>query len=303
MISKCIYKKITWIDLESPTREEIESIQEDFNLPGLVAEELRLPMFRSKVDRYGQFIYLVLHFPTFSKKANTIIEQEVDFIIGKDFVVTAHYEPINAITEFAKLFEINSTLDRGVELSHGGFLFFHIIREMYRLLETELDAMNESLHDVERRIFEGKESQMVSVISNLNRTLVDFKQAIRFHNETLISLQEAGADFFGHEFAYYLNVVAGEYRKIQKTIEDHKEILKDLRETNDSLLTAKTNDIITKLTIMNFTMLPLMLITSVFAIHSEVYLIKTVTDFLFVILAMGLTGITMIIYFKSRKWL
>jgi magnesium transporter len=298
-----MYKKLTWIDLESPTKEEVESIQESLDLPSLVAEELRLPLFRSKVDRYDRFIYVVLHFPSFSKKLNKTIEQEVDFIIGKDFVLTAHYEPVTALEEFSKLFEINSTLDRGIQLDHAGFLFYNIILELYRSLEGQLESMNESIHTIERHIFEGKESEMVSSISSLNRMLVDFKQAVRFHNETLLSLEKVGTEFFGQPFNYNLNVLSGEYRKIQKTIEDQKEVMRDLRETNDSLLTAKTNDIITKLTIMNFIMLPLSLIAEVFAIHSQVYFVQTLTDFLFVITAMGLTGLVMIIYFKTKKWL
>ncbi len=303
MISKSIYKNLTWIDVESPTREEIEVLREELDLPDLVAEELRTPVYPAKVNRYGKCIYLVLHFPVFSKKAGRVVEQEVDFIIGQNFVVTTHYEPVNALTEFGKLFEINSMLDRGAELSHAGFLFFYIIQELYRFVRAELDTVHESIRDIERHIFRHNENKMVSVISSANRTLVDFKQAIRFHSETLSSLETAGADFFGKDFAYHLNLVTGEYRKLQKTIDDHKEILRDLRETNDSLLTAKTNDIMTKLTIMNFVMLPLGLITWVFAMDVGGPLLHDMNDFLIVMGAMVATGVVMIIYFKQRKWL
>lgn len=303
MISKCIYKGMTWIDLESPTREEIDSVRESLDIPDLVTEELRSPGFRSKLNQYTKCIYLVLHFPYFSKKAGKVVEQEVDFVIGRDFVLTAHYEPINALDEFGKLFEINSTLDRGVDLSHGGFLFFYIIQQMYHTLAGDLDAINDSIRDIEKHIFNGNENKMVSVISTANRTLVDFKQAVRFHNETLLSLEAAGIEFFGKEFANQLALVTSEYRKIQKTIDDHKEILRDLRETNDSLLTTKTNDIMTKLTIMNFVMLPLGLITWVFAIDVGGPLLPDMQDFLIVMGAMAATGLVMIIYFKNRKWL
>ncbi len=303
MISKSIYKKVTWIDVESPTREEVEVLKEDFNLPSLIVVEIKAPSFRAKVNKYPNCIYLVLHFPVFSKKVGHVVDQEVDFVIGKDFVITSHYEPINALNEFSKLFEINSTLDRGADMSHAGFLFYSLIEELYRSLDAQLDTLNDSLRDIERHIFSGRENQMVSVISSANRTLVDFKQTVRFHNETLNSLEHACLSFFGPEYQYQLSAMIGEYRKIQKTIEDHKEILRDLRETNDSLLTAKTNDIITKLTIMNFIMLPLGLITWVFAMDTGEPLLPTMTSFLIVIGAMALTGIVMIIYFKNKKWL
>jgi magnesium transporter len=163
--------------------------------------------------------------------------------------------------------------------------------------------IDDTIHDIEHRIFEGKESEMVSSISSLNRTLVDFKQAVRFHGETLASLERTGTEFFGASFAYYLSVITGEYRKIQKTIDDHKEILRDLRETNDSLLTAKTNDIITKLTILNFIMLPLGLITWIFGMSMNTPLIQSANDFYLVLGAMVVTGLVMFIYFRTKKWL
>lgn len=303
MISKYTYKKLTWVDLESPTKEEVQNLASEYSLPSLVAEELQNPTFRSKVDRYDNFVYLVLHFPVINKNDKRQFEQEVDFIIGKEFVFTTHYESVDALNEFSKLFEINSSLDRGITGNHAGFLFFSIIQEMYRHVLVELDTMDDALRDIERSIFEGRENEMVSVISNTNRTFIDFKQAIRFHGETLASFERVGTEFFGADFTYYLNAVTGEYRKVQKVIEDHAEILRDLRETNDSLLTAKTNDIITKLTIVNFIILPLGLITWVFGMTSEVIFIKDVTDFFLVITAMVLTGLVLFIYFKGKKWL
>jgi magnesium transporter len=303
MISKYTYNKLTWIDLESPSPDEVESVASEYGLSALAASELLTPTFRPKVDQHDNFIYMVLHFPFVERGSKKKYEQEVDFIVGKHFVITAHYESIDALNEFSKLFEINSVLDRSKIGSHGGHLFFYIIREMYHHAHVELDTINDSLHDIERKIFEGMENKMVSVISNLNRTLVDFKQSIRFHGETLASFERASTDFFGADFSYFSNAILGEHQKVRKTLEDHKEILSDLRETNDSLLTAKTNDIMTKLTIMNFIIMPLGLISWIFAMDSEIPYIKSMTDFFLIILAMALIAIVMFLYFRSKKWL
>ncbi len=294
---------MTWIDLESPSRDEIASVAETYALPPLVVEELASPLFRSKVDRYEHFLYLVLHFPIIQKNRQIKFEQEIDFVVGKNFIITAHAEPIDALYEFSKEFEINSTLDKGISGSHAGFLFFLLIKEMYAHIAIELDTLGTSLRDIEKSIFNGKESEMVSALSGLNRNLVDFKQSLRFHHETLSSFERAGVDFFGKEFAYQLDAITGEYRKVQKILEDTGEIVRDLRETNDSLLTSKTNDIITKLTIVNFIMLPLGLVTWIFAMPSEVIFIKDARDFFLVLVAMFLIAVALVIYFKNKKWL
>jgi magnesium transporter len=303
MISKYTYKKLTWIDLEAPTREEVRSVLEEYRLPELLEEDLMSPSPRAKVERYENAISLVLHFPVLGRKNREHIEEEIDCIIGKNFVITAHEEPVNALNEFSNLFEIRSALDQGVIGEHAGHLFYFMIREMYHHVLVELESVNTAIHDIERRLFNGDEHQLVSAISKQNRILVDFRQTMRFHREALASFERAANDFFGSEFSYYLGAITGEYNKIEQTLNGEREILSDLRNTNDSLLASKTNDVMRKLTIMNFIMLPLGLITWIFAMRSDLVYIRGTGDFLLVLGAMALIALAMYVYFKNKKWL
>ncbi len=304
MISKYTYKKLTWIDLETPTSEEVRSIIEEYRLPDILGEELTMPILRSKVDRYDNNISLVLHFPTLHRsKKQERSEQEVDFIIGKNFVITAHEEPVDALNEFSKLFEINSVLEESLSGDHAGYLFFAMIREMYRHTFLELETVSSAIRDIERKLFDGNEHSMVSAISRENRILVDFRQTLRFHREVLASFNRAATDFFGGDFSYYLGALTGEYNKVEQMLDGERETLSDLRNTNDSLLASKTNDVMKKLTIMNFIMLPLGLITWIFAMRSDIVFIRGTNDFLLVLIGMILIAVVMYIYFKNKKWL
>jgi len=302
MISEYTHKKVRWIDVESPTKEEIFHLADTYNLPGNVAEELLTSTMRSKVDLHNNLIYLILHFPKYHHKEGEL-DQEIDFIIGKDYVITVHYELINPLHEFSKKFEVSKMLDRGVHDEHAGYLFYSIIKELYRDSLEELDDINKSLRDVEHDIFAEREEDTVHMISKINRRLLDFKQAIRFHREVLHSFEIAGKDFFGESFTYHLSAVIGEYNKVQTMLDGHKDILNDLRDTNDSLLTTKTNETIKILTIMSFIMLPLTLITGVFGMNTDFTIIRGASDFFVVIGAMTVTGLTMFLYFKLKRWM
>jgi magnesium transporter len=301
MISKYAYKKLTWIDLESPTKEEVLTLKDEYELPPLVADELYEPTTRSKVDKYDTVIFLILHFPVLDGKGKT--EREIDFAIGKDFIITTHYETIDPIHEFSKIFEVNSILDKSNMGEHAGFLFFYIMRELYHHTLIELDALNRSLISTEKEIFEGDEGTMVEVISGINRKIVDCKQALRFHGEVLKSFESAGTEFFGKEFMYYLQSISGEYNKVQNILEGHKEILKDLRETNDSLLANKTNEAMRTLTVMNFVMLPLTLIAGIFGMNASFLFIHNLSDFFMIIGGMALVGYFMFLYFRKKRWI
>ena len=295
---------MTWIDIEAPTRDEIASVMEEYNLPAPLKEDLLNDGIRSKVDRYQNVIYLVLHFPTILHHGkNHRTEVEVDFIIGKDFMITSHYQTVNGLHEFAKKFEVTTLLERDLVATHAGFLFYYAIRELYHHALSELDIIDRDLIETEKSIFADREEKMVRHISALNRKLLDFRQAIRFHHDVLTSFEKVGEEFFGKDFSYYLSAIVGEFSKVRTLYENHKEMLVDLRETNDSLLTSKTNDTMKTLTTMNFIVLPAALISWIFSMNSSFPLIQDVTEFYLVIGAMILIGVLMFIYFKKRKWL
>lgn len=307
MLSKYTYKKLTWIDLESPKKDEVLTLAEEYNLPGLITNELVVSTIRSKVDYYPKqgLIYLVLHFPVVDSKSKDGIEQEVDFIIGKNFIITTHYEKVDPLHKFSRIFDSNGTLEKTNLDDHAGYLFLYIIKELYKFSLEQLDEINDILKKIEVDIFEGKETKNVETISDTNRKLLNFKRSFRFHEEILKSFETAGAELFGNVFSYNLASITSEYNKVKNVMDGHKEILNDLRDTNDSLLSSKTNETIKTLTIMTFIMLPITLITGVFGMNvaDDLILIQSTPDFFFVLGAMVFTGLTMFIYFKTKKWL
>ena len=235
MVSKYKHKGLTWVDVEGPTRDEVMHLLEEYQLPELVGDELLDKSIRGKVDLYPHFIYLVLHFPLIGRSRNgSRYEQEIDFIVGKEFLITVHYEPVDPLHEFSRVFEIKSILDKRPMGEHAGYLLFYIMRELYKYSESELFEIEEDLKRIEQDIFEDKEEKMVRYISDINRKLLDFKQSIRFHEQVLVSFESAGTHLFGEKFRHHLESITGEYRRVEGLMESHKEILDDLKATNDA---------------------------------------------------------------------
>lgn len=305
MISRYTYKDLVWVDVQSPTQEEVRGLMDEFNIHPLAADELLTPTLRPKVDLYPNFIYLILHFPIISHKHEGGQEQEIDFIIGEKFLITTHYDLIDPLHEFSKVFEVNSILERSNIGEHAGFILFYIMKELYKMLDRELDHVNHDFTDIEAKIFDGKERAMVSDISHLNRDLLNFKQILRPHKEVLESFEIAGTRFFGQDFAHYLRTVVGEYYKVSVILDGHRETLLELRDTNDSLLTTKTNDIVKTLTVTTFIMLPLTLMASLFGMNAiDIPLVTRPGAFWLIVALMAGTTSLLYIYFKFfKKWM
>ena len=303
MISRNKYRDLLWIDAERPTHEEIRGLMEEFDIHPIVADELLTPSLRPKVDHYENFIYLILHFPAI-RHSHSNVSQEVDFIIGKKFIITVRYELLDPLHKFSKVFEVNSILDKSDIGEHAGFLFFYMIRKIYSSLQHELSIIGERLKDVEDRIFSGQERAMVQSLSNTHRDLLAFHRAMRLHKPVLSSLGVACEEFYGKDFRHYTDNIVGEYYKVDELLEDQKEVLNDLRSTNDSLLSTKTNEIMKALTATTFLMLPSTLIAQIFSMQTQnIPIINQPYSFYIIIgLMLGVAFCTFI-FFRSKKWL
>ncbi|MAG12874.1 hypothetical protein CL630_03645 [bacterium] len=304
MITKETCGDIAWVDVESPTKEDVRALLDEYGIHPLVAEELLSPTVRPKVDVYDDFIYLILHFPTISHSHNGEAEQEIDFIIGRKVFITVHYNIVDSLEKSNRLFSVNSVLKRCNVGEHAGFLFFAMVKELYENLVFELDSVQKELDKIEDHIFLGEEHKMVPHLSKINRKLLHFKKAINQHKQVLESLELAGKKFFGENFTYYLRAITGEYYKVSALLEISKDVLNELKDTNDSLLTTKTNDIMKVLTIMAFATFPLMLFSSLFGMNT-IYMpiVGKENDFWIIVSIMVVSTIVFFTFFKRKKWL
>ena len=264
MLKKFRYKEVTWLDLESPTPAETAELGKAYDLHPTLLAELERPSPRPKLELFNQCVYLILHFPGAGSDV-----QEVDFIIGQNFIITTHYALVNPLNDFAKIFEADLTLKRHPDQLHAGFLFFYILKEIYNTLGADLNFINDRLRQVEQKVFSGREREVVTELAEINRRLLDFRWSLQSHREILAALGEPGEEMFGAKFRYYLQTIQGEHERVWRSVENNRATFFDLRETNDSLLSIKTNETMRTLTVGAFVLLQMTIIAQLFGISTN----------------------------------
>ena len=302
MLTRYAQRNLTWIDLVSPTPAEVRGIMQEFAIDPLIAEELLMPSYKPKVERHGEQLYVILHFPIL-RGLNERPTQEIDFIVGKNFLITARYAATDHLHSFAKVFEVNTVLGQPSAM-HGGHVFVAMVTSLYRALANECDIIEKHLTDIEDRIFEGKERTMVLQISKTGRVIYDFRQILLPHREMLRSLESAGMQLFGQEFLYYVHNVQGEFERVSHAVEHLRESLVELRETNNSLLSTKQNEVMKMFTVIAFLFLPLSFVASLFQMNTHYTpIIGTPGDFWIITGTMVLLAAGFFVYFKRKGWL
>ncbi|HEY4526933.1 MAG TPA: CorA family divalent cation transporter [Candidatus Paceibacterota bacterium] len=294
---------ITWIDLESPNALEVRQIATEFDIAEGVAEELISPTTKARAEFYADYVYIVLQFPAV-KHSHKSRQQEIDFVIGQDFLITARYETVDALHKFSKVFEAQAALNTAPPYEHAGFLFYYMLRKIYHGLDNELDLIRHELTLIEEHIFTGLEVEMVQAISKSARALMNLRQTIEPHREILRALEESGEDFFGADFGRFLRELLGEYYRVHNHIMRTTDFLHELRETNNSLLSTKQNETMKIFTIMAFFTFPLALLIDVLAYESPYNPIHGRPFDFWIVVGLVLGGLfLMFLFFKHKKWL
>src|SRR3989344_3265075 len=302
MRSEYKHNGTTWVDLESPTRMEIADIVERFNIHEVVAEDMLLPSRKPRIELYPKYMFVILHFPALRHSHKTL-EQEIDFAVGRDFIISVHYDTVDSLHKFSKVFEVNSVLDKSEKDNHAGDLFFLMLKKLYRDVEHEVDYVRQHLRDIEGYTFSGKEAMMVSEISQCARDLLNLRQTIEPHRDILHVLETEAMKFFGDGFAPYLRALSNEYYRVHNHVMRNTESLHELRETNNSLLSTKENETMRVLTIMALLTFPLALVVSILEIKSPYKpLYGTPYDFWVIVGTVIVLGTCMVAYFKHKGW-
>ncbi len=300
MISTKTYMGCNWVDLNSPTPEEIDSVVISYGINSKIAKDLSSPTPKQETLDYGNFLYVVIHLPVFKHSRKESFEQEIDFAIGSKNLITTRYESIDAIHHFAKKIEVNSILNRDEYFN----LFSEMMREIYVFLNNELSYMEDWTKEIEKNIFRGKEKDMVFAISSVGRNLLNFKRTIHPHGEVFESIKNIGENKFGKDFANDMENLIHEWKRMIYRLNNQIELTNQIRETNNSLLNTKQNETMRQLTIISFVLLPLTIIAQLFGLSFNSFPLKGEPNaFWFVIGLMIVSTVTTFVYAKIRKWI
>jgi magnesium transporter len=307
MITHHASRGLVWLDVSNPTDDDITGLVKRYDLHPLVGEELKRSSSLAKMDFYKDYMLVVLTLPVRVRTKSggyEIVDREVDFVIGKNFLITSRTDTIDQLEYFTKVFEANSILKKDDKMEHAGHLFYYMVKRIYAGMVEDLENIKDSLITAETRIFNNDERKMVEVLSGLSRELIDFKQTARVHQdiwEDMVRYDEAM--IFGKEFVMYARDIRDEFNRIRELITNARELLADLRETNDSLLNTKQNDIIKMLTVVAFVFQPLTFIAALFTIPAlNVPFIEHGLGWYGILILMVVISGGIWLFFKKKRW-
>ena len=266
---KTFTEKVTWVDIENPTPEDIAFLKKERNFHPIILEELRTQSARPKVERYGTYLYLVYHLPIYDPVLKTSRKAEIDFLITPHTVYTVHYESLEPIDSLVGLLETRADFRTRTIGSTSAELAYYIIEALIAYAERQLHHIEEHIQLISLEIFHGKEREMLERISYVKRDLLDYHMISRPQKIILSSLASASVEFWGPRARVYFDDLVGDEMKVRERIEGYLATIESLEETNSQLLNAKINRSMQTFTMLAFFTFPLVLFTAVYAVENR----------------------------------
>jgi len=305
MITRHEYGGMTWVDLEAPGRDELRAVMDEFGIATEIEEEIVRPTPYPLFASMPGYVYLILHFPTTDLKGGAR-NQEVDFIVSKRFLITVRYELIGSINHLHKAFEAEALLGEHTRAHQGTLLVERVVRRMYASMREEVEDVAQKLERIERDIFAGKERRTVRTISEIGRVLLRFDTSLVRHAEPLSLFLDALSTpaLFGKAFASTAVRIESERAHAEALVASFRAVAKELRETNDSLLSTSQSETMKIFTGITVAMLPLNFIAAALTIPAKhTPIIGTYLDFWIILGIMIIVEAFVLLFLRHKRWI
>jgi len=303
-IEEVDFNGLRWINIQQPGRLEEAWLREHFEFHNLDYEDVRSHNQRPKFDEYDEYMFMVLHLPVFDKSVRRLGAGELDMFIGPDFVITLPNVPLQPIEYLFERCRTNEET-RKARMSQGsGYLLYRIVDDSFSYCFPMLRKIGIKLDSIENDIFtENRPREVVRDISNVKQEIINFRKIIRPQRAVLRDLERTKARYIPEDLEVYFDDIVDASERMWDMLENYKEVIEALEQTNESVLSHAVNDILRVLTAFSLVFLPMTLIASIWGMNVSLPGGDTELSFWVIIATMAAIFVGAIGFFKHRDWL
>ena len=305
MLFRYEYQGGVWVDLEKPSENEIREIAKEFSIDERIEKEMLSPTPAPIVIDGNSHALVEFHFPAKGAESNETENQEIDFIVGKNFIITVRYEVIAPIHYLKKLFETR-VLVTGHEIITTDVMLEILFAHLYAAVYDHTNHLSNCLDRIEKEMFNGNERNTVRRISDISRAFLHLEASLANQEEPLNRFLHTHTlrDFFGKSFIERIERILADRAQTMRLVKTYRAVAIEMRETNSSLLESRQNEIMKTLTVVTFIFLPLELTTFIFSMPLlGMPLEQNPNAFWIIIGIMVALGITITLFLVRKRWL
>jgi magnesium transporter len=289
--------------ISEPSGLERAWLAEHFDFHPLDLEDVMSRNQRPKLDEYPDYLFIVLHFPVFDKQVGRLNAGELDLFVGPDFVITIPNQPLKPIEYVFERCRTSEEMREQYFSKGSGYLLYHIVDQSFDYCFPMLRKVGNKLEQLEEEIFSGRGEVIVRDISNVKQEIINFRKIIRPQRPVLRDLERTKQRYLADELEIYFDDINDASERIWDMLENYKEVVEALEDTNESVISHRVNSILRVLTAITVIVLPLTLLASIWGMNVGVPGEGDIGAFWIIVGCMLGLLVGMVAYFRHRNWL
>lgn len=254
-----------WVDLDNPTPEEAKMTLEDiFHFHPLSIEDCITVSHSPKVeeytpkedDRFWQYLFIVIHGVDYSRKDGVFATSELNFFLGKNFLVTYHDVPLKAV---------QTTVERCVRSN------VHVARAPDRVAHTLLDALVENykpaldelaceIAELETQALQSPTKETLNRIIQVKKEVFHLRQIIGPQREVLARFARGEFKLIRAHLVPYFRDVYDALFHISELAQNYMDSLTGILQVYLNMSSNQTGQVVKLLTLITVITTPTMLI-------------------------------------------
>jgi magnesium transporter len=185
----------------------------------------------------------------------------------------------------------------------SGYLLYHVLDDLFDYCFPILDKIAHKLRSLEDDVFEGAAEEVVRDISNAKQEIISYRKIIKPERSTLRLLERQIERFLPEGLDVYFDDLVDKVERIWDQLDNYKEVVEALEDTNESVISHRQNNVLRVLTVFSVILLPLTLISGIFGMNVHFPGFGSAEAFWAIVGFMVATIIGLIAFFRYKRWL
>lgn len=297
-----------WVDLEKATPEESQEVLEMiFHFHPLSIEDCVLPSPSPKVeeyspkedDRFTPYLFMVIHAVDYKRADGCFGTSELNFFLGKNFLVTYHEEPLRCVT---------TVVERAVNGMMG--IARAPDRVAHSLLDSLVDNYKPALDELGLEIAEAEQMALqhagkdtLNKILRIKKEVLHLRQIIGPQREVLSRFAQGEFKLVRPHLVPYFRDVYDALFHIGELAHTYMDSLTGILQIYLNMSSNQTGEVVKLLTLITVVTTPLMMIGTWYGMNfHDMPELSYKHGYLTAGISMIISTVATYWYFKKKKW-
>ncbi len=297
-------KQIAWHNISKVSERDLEELQGDFRFHHLDYDDIRSETPISKMDPYKHYIFFVFHIPTLKNEKKHVHGEELYIFLHKDGIVTLSHWPISALDAFFERMNKSAKFRNSIMSKGPAYLMYRILMEVFRNALSIVGTLTTEVTRLEEAIESRHEKTVTVDLAHVRRNVLFMRHIIDPQRRMLTSLMSTKRVFIKEDNLLYFDDLQDVLDTIWLTADNLKLIIDGLFDVNEALLSHKTNEIITLLTILSASLMLPTLIAGFYGMNVPWLPFANSAPFITFLYGIGFIGMAIVVVaiVKRRDW-